>query len=130
MSFPDRTLRRMVVDLAALHADDIAAVLAQLEPRQRGKVEALLRELSDFGFGERISQSQERGRVDASQLSPWLVDRLAEERSDIGMTALARAKLRDCAVRLFPLPSPTTGPATKRGVRLFGKSAVGAGAAE
>jgi hypothetical protein len=127
---PDRALRRMVVDLAALHPGDVAAVLDLLDPSQRKTIETLLRQLSDFGFGEPIAQSSDGVAIDLSRLSPWLADRLGPEQQGIKMTVMARKALRDCVERLCPMPVPAA-PEPKRRAALFGrlKSAFGAKAA-
>jgi hypothetical protein len=118
MPRPDRTLRRMAMDLATLHPDDADAVLGELEPGQRKRVEMLLADLSEFGFGER-PQKDASPSIDPSRLSPWLV---ARAESDAGrMTERTRAKLRECAGRLYPL-SPANPKPRRRSFRLFGSS--------
>jgi hypothetical protein len=100
---PDRQLRRMVVDLAALHGDDVAAVLEQLDPEQRRKVETLLKEFSAFGFGDAAASSPS---IDTARVSSWLIERTVASAS---MTASARAALLRCATQLYPAP-----PSAKR----------------
>lgn len=103
MPLPDRALRRLVVELAALHAEDVRAVLAELDPAQRPKVEALLQEFSDFGFAEKLVPAPDNGvAIDSARLSPWLVGRC--NGSDAAMTAHSRAVLLACAGRLYPAP--------------------------
>lgn len=105
MPSPDQALRRLVFDLGALPADDATAVLDQLDPPHRKKVEALLRELSEFGFGQNaLNPADEFSGVDVARLSPLSIERLKAGRDTIAMTAAARAALRDCAARLFPAP--------------------------
>ena|GEM_PF-4166277 len=89
----------MVVDLAALQPDDIAAVLAELSEEQRGTVERLLRDFSGFGFGGPTPPPEARA-YDVIRLSPWLVQKLE---SNDGMTDRARTALRECALELFPV---------------------------
>src|SRR5690348_7900600 len=108
---PDQDLRRMVVDLAALQPDDIAAVLAELSENQRGTVEHLLRDFSGFGFGGPTPPSETQ-KYDVTRLSPWLIQKL--ENSE-GMADQARAVLRDCALELFPVgPKDVSGRDLRR----------------
>jgi hypothetical protein len=120
MPSPDQALRRLVFDLGALSADDAAAVLDQLDPPHRKKIEALLRELSEFGFGQNLPKpADELPGIDVSCLSPWLIERLKSGRDTISMTTPARATLRDCAARLCPAP-PTH---SARSVKNFSRGA-------
>jgi hypothetical protein len=96
-------LRRLVADLSALHADDAAIVLSELEPSQRQRVQALMRELSDFGFAmEQSAKDDIRTSIDVTVFSPWFLERLEQDHGQI--TPRARARLRDCAGRLYPAP--------------------------
>jgi hypothetical protein len=118
MPRPDRALRRMAMDLATLHPEDADAVLGELDPGQRNRIEMLLADLSEFGFGDG-PQKDVPPAIDPSRLSPWLV---ARAQSGAGrMTERTRAKLRECAARLYPLLPANPKP---RGslFRLFGSS--------
>ena len=115
MPRPDRALRRMAMDLATLHPDDAEAVLGELDLHQRKRIEALLADLSEFGFGAR-PQKETPPALDPSRLSPWLVTRA--ESAAGRMTERTRAKLRECAARLYPLSAAK--PKARR--RLFGSS--------
>lgn len=103
---PDHALRRIVADLAVLHADDVAAVLGELDAAQRQTVEGLLRDYAAYFDPAQTQKPEDRIGYDASQLSPWLVQRLQTEgQPDFEMTAQARQALHDCAVRLYPAPA-------------------------
>jgi hypothetical protein len=107
----------MVVDLAALHSDDAAAVLDALEPDQRLLVEGLLREFSDFGFGVSTEPVAPPVTFDRQKFSPWLVAALDAQGG--AMTDRSRAVLRAAAVKLYPaasaaLSKDTRGRATLR----------------
>jgi hypothetical protein len=99
MPSPDRALRRMVMDLAGLHADDAKAVLDALDPAQRKKVEAFLQEFSPFVIGEAPVAAQPE--IDRKRIARWLAARL-EAHPGARMTEAARAALRAEAVRFFP----------------------------
>ncbi|WP_157215381.1 hypothetical protein [Flavisphingomonas formosensis] len=94
----DRSLRRLVIRLARLRADDRTAVLDELEPDQRATVERLL--------GGYLGLAAGTPSVPHSPVSLWLVGRFREEGR---MTDEARETLRHCAAELFPVP-PTAGP--------------------
>lgn len=116
---PDRELRRMVVDLAALRGEDIAAVLEKLSPQQRRKVEGLLKEFSEFGFASTGALLSERSVViDVTRVSSWLVERTDPERSGANMTPSTRAALLQCATDLYPAPQA---PSRARGPSMFGR---------
>jgi len=80
---PDKGLRRAVADLAALTTEDIQAVLAGLEERQRESIEALLasyrgepaRSVSVVHLEQQTGES-----IAIIGLSPWLAARI-ERRS-------------------------------------------------
>ena len=105
----DRALRRMAADLAALHADDAAAILGELTAAERAKIEVLLSEYTD---GPQLAPPPPPAPVkecDIAQLSPWLAERVrAELPQGISMTREAHQLLRNCAVELYPAPA---GPA-------------------
>lgn len=103
----DRELRRMIVDLAALHSDDLEAVLSDLPPNHRSTIERLLREFLGFGFdfGEQALPTP-APEYDRSRLSPWLIQRLDADSADV--TAHARKTLGDCAKRICATPPERT----------------------
>jgi len=88
---PERALRREIARLSAFDPDDLAAVLDELEPRHRLRVEALLRELLIPATAGR-----------ESGFAPWVDARLAGGGE---MTEEARRLLARCAARLAPAPS-------------------------
>ncbi|MBV9694992.1 MAG: hypothetical protein JO261_14940 [Alphaproteobacteria bacterium] len=95
----------MVLRLASLSADDLNAVLADLEADQRKAVERLLDELS----GKPPAPS---APFDLARFSPWLVRRLLTDRFEGEMTLHAREILRGCAQDLFPMME--SGPSKRR----------------
>jgi hypothetical protein len=116
---PDRALRRVIADLAALAPEDAGAILVTLEPVQREKIESLLREYASYFDGTPNPPPADRSDYDPSRLSPWLVQRL-EGAAAFEMTAHARQALRDCAARLYPTPAAA---ATRPRAGLFGRMA-------
>jgi hypothetical protein len=100
----ERAVRALVLDLVALHRDDVDAVLSRLAPEMRITVERLLNELRDFGFAGRTQDRPAAAAPDFSHFSPWLVERLEAE--DDAMTAAGRALLRTLAQKLQPTPRP------------------------
>jgi len=88
---PERALRREIARLAAFDPDDLAAVLDELDPHHRLRVEALLREL----LTPTVSGP-------GSGFAPWVDARLAGGGE---MTEEARRLLARCAARLAPAPS-------------------------
>lgn len=94
-------LRTLVTELAALHAEDVAAILATLSEGERQAVESCLDEhLSRFEFA---LATRSAAPFDATRLSPWLSSRLqAPETGDDPMTSQARQALLACAIRLYP----------------------------
>jgi hypothetical protein len=95
-------LRRMVSDLATMHADDIAAVLGDLQPAERQVVEDLLREHASY-FEAVPGSDTPSEAFDAARLSPWLLQRLrGEDRFVMSITGEARQALFDAAVRGVP----------------------------
>jgi hypothetical protein len=98
----DRELRRIIVDLAALHSDDREAVLSDLAPEHRRTIERLLREFLGFGFEEQTVPAAPAPEYDRSSLSPWLIQRLDADSADV--TAHARKTLHDCAKRVCTTP--------------------------
>jgi hypothetical protein len=90
-NLPDRSLRRIVADLAGLHAEDISAVLGDLDAGQRRRIESLLRESAG---------QSEQEMYDVARVSEWLQQRI--ESTAFAMTPAARETLRSCAVELYP----------------------------
>ncbi len=112
---PDKSLRRLVADLAMLHADDIAAILSDLSAAERRSVEDLLREHADLFVPPPVPvAAPAEEKLDTKRLSPWLAERLAAP--DL-LTAETRAALRDLVVELNAMP-PAPLPARPR--RRFG----------
>lgn len=129
----DRALKRLVADLAAQRAEDVEAVLDQLDARQREKVQAML--ASYLGPIEppvdpepvNVRRTIDYAKIDG--LSPWLAARLHRSQSAgetprkaswlprradpyerdagrISMTTAALAELHDCAERQFAAQWP------------------------
>jgi len=98
----DRDIRRLVIDLAGMHADDAAAVLGELDEAQRGTVQRLLDEFSGFAFLD----GRKPEDFDAAMLSPWLAGRIAQEQA---LTDKTRGLLREIATELWPLPAKRQG---------------------
>ncbi len=114
MSQPVResALRRMVADLAAMHGEDIVAVLRELEPDRRQAVEALLQE---YAGGSAISTA-----YDPTRLSPWMCGLL--DVSPGNMTADTLEALKQCAVQLYPLVSDANRVSKPLGRAIWGQS--------
>lgn len=95
-------LRRVVADLAALHSDDLDAVLEEFGAEERESILALMQDYAaQFDAQPTVPKSVQVH--DLSRLSPWLGRRADDgEMFDFTMTAQARRLLRDCAVRLSP----------------------------
>jgi hypothetical protein len=97
---PDRDLRRVIVDLAALEPEDLSVVLGDLDAAERRSVEQLLEELS----GDRAAPPvNETAPCDLARFSPWVVRRLLSDRFEGEMTVEARAGLAECAAALYPV---------------------------
>jgi hypothetical protein len=94
----DRELRRIVANLAFLEPHDVAAVMGDLDAKQRQTVERLLREFPGFALPPAVEG------CDTTRLSSWLAQRLQPELSDCAMTNGAHDALRGCAMELFPAP--------------------------
>jgi hypothetical protein len=100
---PDRAVRQVVVDLAALHPDDVGAILDELDSEERRKIEGLLREYEGVADIQQTSPERPQIRFDSSQLSPWLVERLGSSPTvSHEMTSQAHQVLSECAIRLCP----------------------------
>jgi hypothetical protein len=119
MPFPqsERALRRLVADLARAPAEDIEAVLADLEPVHRARVQALIVDYLGGSPKPTAQPAALRGRdySKVAGLSPWLAERLGAaepaRRSGLlhrkaaaeapsaafAMTPAAQQALRQCA---------------------------------
>jgi hypothetical protein len=103
VQLPDRALRRLVAELSVRDESDVQAILAELEPDQRRRVENLLALCrGDEPIGER--PKAEPPSV-STRFSPWLALRLAGDASGqprFQMTDHARRTLREAADALSP----------------------------
>jgi hypothetical protein len=111
MSVPsrDRSLRRLVAELATASSDDVEAVLDRLGPRHRETVQSLVAEM--VGIDAPTARPSDDAAALASAhrlgLSPWLVARLNGEGSaqgapNVAVTPAARAALRAIVSELEP----------------------------
>ena len=98
---PDATLRALIAELAALHADDVAAVLGALSETERQVIEARLdQHAAPF---EVALAAGAAAPFDAAKISAWLASRLEMPAAgNDTMTAQARQTLLACAIRLYP----------------------------
>jgi hypothetical protein len=95
-------LRRVVSDLAALHSDDLDAVLEKFGAEERESILALMQDYAAQFDAQPVTPKPTQAH-DLSRLSPWLARRAGDgEMFDCTMTAQARRLLRDCAMRLHP----------------------------
>jgi hypothetical protein len=92
----------MIVELAALQPHDLAAILGELDQRQRTSVERLLQDFLGFGLGDPEPPQREKS-FDRSRFSPWLLQRLEEEDGAVRLSDATRAALRVCAGDLYPI---------------------------
>lgn len=98
----ERGLRRIAADLASLHPDDLASVMAGVSPESRQSIDRLL---DEFGAtGGRVPRTAKAAAFDTTRVSPWLVQIADSKRSNSAMTAHGRQALHDCMAQLFPLP--------------------------
>ncbi|HJT42309.1 MAG TPA: hypothetical protein VJ750_02295 [Rhizomicrobium sp.] len=100
---PDAAVQAIVAELAALHTEDSAAILAVLNGHERTIIEQLLH--THIGsFETSLAASGAASRYDPSRLSPWLVQRLQTAKSEESdMTPQARKTLLDCVTKLYPV---------------------------
>ena len=122
---PDRGLSGLVAGLGGAHPDDVAAVLARLDPERRDQAQALLaayagRELpaepSRRLAGDAPAPLAAKPAYGTDGLSDWLAQRLRADPSAgasqaCGMTPMALAALRASAAELAPL-RPSSGAAS------------------
>ena len=69
----EKALRKLVIELATATTEDIAAVLAMLEPRQAAMMRALLAAYTDVGDIFELEAAPQVART--SGLSDWLAAR-------------------------------------------------------
>lgn len=94
---PDSAIRKIVAEVAALHAEDVSAILDSLAAADRQAVEALLQEYADqFRPAPSVP-------YDLTQLSVWL-QKIAQEATgkSTTMTPLAQQALLGCITALYP----------------------------
>ncbi len=113
-SAPERDLRRIVAELAGLHGDDLAAILAELGADERRTVETLLHEYKVGTSAVDAAPPVQDPMFDATRLSPWLAARM---RDTHGVTPHARRTLQACAARICPAPQPSAPTSRIRGGR-------------
>jgi len=100
---PDAAVRAIATELAALHVEDSAAILAALNERERKIIEQFVR-VHIGGFQEALAVSSAGAVYDSSRLSPWLIQQLQSVRQQGGtMTPMARQALLDCVAKLHPV---------------------------
>ncbi|HWE45795.1 MAG TPA: hypothetical protein VG407_07180 [Caulobacteraceae bacterium] len=98
MSFidPDRALKRLVAKLAQATADDVEAILRELDTQARERVQSLLAAC----HGETsLPVDHGRAHLKRRDLSPWLRDRLLGS-AGREMTPTALAALQEAAASL------------------------------
>lgn len=78
----DRALRKLVAELAALHADDVEAILAELSDGQRARVKALLAEYRGAGLQPSAATAAAQGPDAIEGLSHWLAARIRAAAGD------------------------------------------------
>lgn len=122
---PDRALRKLVAELAQAEADDVAAILQELDGASQRKVKALLLDYAGGPAEAPESRPLDRPVPRLEGFSPWLADRLSGRAAaqslgfpaarakrapteDFNMTPAAVEALRTCAGELdLPEPQPT-----------------------
>lgn len=97
---PERALRRALARLAELGPDDAEAVLAELDPEQRRRAQALL------GEARRGQIAPEDARWRQAGISPWLLDRMAGRGRPIAPAAQATLREAAAAAVRSGLPVP------------------------
>lgn len=145
MSLPadDRSLRRLVVELASVRDADVRQILAELNGDQRERVKALL---ASYG-GEAPARDAPKAVATAPDinlegLSPWLIVRLGAKPArargvlsllrrrrgpgpmvDFRMTLQGREALRSCAAKVQG-PTPPRAPGVRAALERLISSAV------
>jgi DNA-binding transcriptional ArsR family regulator len=102
---PEVAIRRIIAELAALHADDLAAILDVLNAGERKTVEDLLRDHVGR-FEAALAPIGNAAGYDASQLSQWLSGHLLADSADDKMTPLGRQTLLASVGAQCPAPRP------------------------
>jgi hypothetical protein len=98
---PSAATAAIVAELAAFHADDIAAILGALGAGERKVVEDLLR--GHNGPFEASLLAPGVPVYDSTHLSGWLTQRLnAARQEDPAITRLAGRTLLSCVADLYP----------------------------
>jgi len=123
----ERTLRRLIADLAERPRADVRAVLADLAPEQRARAEKLL---ADFrGTATPPTRAEPAASIDTEGLSPWLAARLRTATGDpaavdFAMTPMAMESLRQAAAQTGnPRRPPASKPSGGVGLALFDRMA-------
>ena len=105
----DRTLRRLVAELAAASDEDVEAVVAELSPLHRRRITALL--ASFVGEPEPIAPTAHAPDLSTPKLvglSPWLEARLDDGANgkvgQFDLTPASRAALREAIENIDPAP--------------------------
>jgi hypothetical protein len=70
----ERALRRAVAGLARLHPDDVAAILAALDPAERARVDALVGSFAGRAPAAEPDEAQPEWAYES--VSPWLLARI------------------------------------------------------
>lgn len=122
----DRALRKLVADLADRPKADIRAVLADLGPAERGRVERLMAEFRGEPVGSSSRATPAAAVANVEGLSPWLAARLRTAAdgvltTDFVMTARALDALKVAAssVNIDRRPSVTAAGDRRLGPALF-----------
>ena len=120
---PDRTLRRAVMELARLHRDDLALILAALEPAEKQRIDALIAEVAN----PRPAQADPEPVWAYEGVSPWLRVRIdpnakagRANREFVLMTEAARTAL-GAAAEPFRTQRVPTGPGRSLMTQIWGK---------
>lgn len=99
----DKALRRAVTGLARLHPDDVAAILAALDPAEKARVDALMAGFAGAPVAAEIEPAAPAFAYEGA--SPWLLARIdpgaaptpGKSRDFVVMTEAAGGALRDAA---------------------------------
>lgn len=118
MASSERTLRKMVAELAEMPAQAREAVLSQLGDAQRERVHALLDEYRGPDPSPRTPALSIARHELPSGLSPWLVELLGSDDAagrsdDASLTSDTLDALRECAAELTTVSG---GPPTRKGI--------------